>query len=446
MNRRLFWKLCFTFATGVVAMFYFINQLWLYAEDTMSHLDKHHQDEIKQWGETAEHYYKQDNMPQLKRWLHALQTQENTQAAIVYFNASHIAGDNLNQKDYTGFNFGRSIEWPVHLHLTRKPMMEIPFKDSANSLILILPDRMRPGNNWRSMQISLQILMPMLLLAALSILVYQHIMQPLKQLKKVTQAFSQGDFSARAQPLLNNRNDELSDLAKTFDQMAERISQQFTQQRQLIADLSHELRTPLTRLDIAVESLQQTPLNSENLKRVARESRHIRRLTENTLTLAWLENEQPKIPREPLNLVDLLDVLIEDARFEYPHHRIETQLPSNAILNKSNHRALGQAIENIVRNALRFTPQGKTVTISLSCDYHFYKIEVKDQGPGVPEALLDTIFQPFFRVDNSRPSHGDSFGLGLALAKRQIQSIGADIYAHNNADRGLSMTIRLPKS
>jgi len=228
--------------------------------------------------------------------------------------------------------------------------------------------------------------------------------------------------------------------------MAIRIGDQIVSQRQLIADLSHELRTPLTRLDIALELVKETTKSSANLERIDRESKLIRNLVEDTLTLAWLENEQPELQQESLELVDLLDVLVEGAEFEFPDRKITCQFPNSAMVENSSHRAAGQALENILRNALRYTPSGKTVQITVDVRVEDVKIDIVDQGPGVPETFLTTIFKPFFRLDKSRATDGNGFGLGLALARRQLEAIRAQVKASNAETGGLRMTINIPKS
>lgn len=167
---------------------------------------------------------------------------------------------------------------------------------------------------------------------------------------------------------------------------------------------------------------------------------------DDTLTLAWLENEQPQLQDESLELIDLIDVLVDDAQFEYPDRIIECKLPNSAIIKNSSHRAAGQAIENVLRNALRYTPANKKVSIILFDLPGIYQIDIIDQGPGVDDELLKAIFLPFFRVEKSRENNGSSFGLGLALAKRQLAVIRGSIHAFNSPSAGLVMSITLPKN
>ncbi|KKM23507.1 hypothetical protein LCGC14_1614510 [marine sediment metagenome] len=228
--------------------------------------------------------------------------------------------------------------------------------------------------------------------------------------------------------------------------MAARIGNQIVSQRQLIADLSHELRTPLTRLDIAVDSVRKKNDIERNIERLEKESGNIRRLVNDSLALAWLENEEPQLEREDLDLVDLLDVIIDDAKFEFPHSLMQIDLPDTAPIKRSNHLAIGQAVENILRNALRYSPTEGLVKVSLDETKQLYQLVISDSGPGVPDFFLEKIFQPFFRVDKSRKTNSNSFGLGLSLARRQLHAVGGDVIATNIKTGGLSMIITLPKN
>ncbi|GAB3377849.1 histidine kinase sensor domain-containing protein [Spongiibacter taiwanensis] len=445
MNRRLLWKLCLIIATGTVALFYAISILNSRAEDGMSFLADEDRHQLTQWGREAEQLYLKGDEAALKTWLDRLKAEEDTWAAMIQSAVVGVAGSELNDRFYEGYWFGRSVDWKIHLHFEYNPIMEVTFKhDRHLHFLIVLPERMRPGLYRGYASAALQVLLPMILLTLLSIVLYRHIMSPLRQLEQATRHFSEGRFNVRVREKLGNRSDEMSELANTFDQMAARIGELIISQRQLIADLSHELRTPLTRLDMAIERLQPDGDNADNIARISRESQHIRRLVVDTLTLAWLENERPTLKQESLDLVDLLDVLAEDARFEFPDRQLLMQLPDQAPIDNSNHRALGQALENIVRNALRYTPAGDTVTVALSASDTHYTISISDRGPGVPEQSLDTIFQPFYRVDASRHADTSGFGLGLALARRQVEAIGGSLVATNLTRGGLQMTVTLP--
>jgi len=445
MTNKLFLKLCLIIALSLVVVFYLLNLLTSNTEEGMSYLSLEDKQTLNSWGKQAEKLYLSDDKQALDSWLATKQKQEKTWMVVASFDINNIAGETLKSEYYQGYNLGRNVEWKIHLYFDQNPVMQIPFSDNRTSLLVYLPDSMRPGSYWQYTQLTLQIIVPAILLIFLSYLLYRYIMTPLLQLKVATREFSKGRFDISATKLMGKRNDEFSELAMTFDQMAARIGEQLTSQRQLIADLSHELRTPLTRLDIALEKENNLAFPSENIKRIDRESKQIRKLVEDTLTLAWLENEQPKLQQESLELVDLLDVLIEDAKFEFPNNIISSNFPNSILVDNSSHRAAGQALENVLRNAVRYTPVGQTVSVTLTEQNEEVEIKVVDQGPGVPEQYLNTIFKPFFRVESSRTTDSCSFGLGLALAQRQLAAIRGSITANNEKNGGLCMTIKLPK-
>lgn len=449
MKRGLLWKLCAIVGVGTVVLLYLLSFLSAYTQERLSYLSETHQHQLDAYAQKAQRLYIANDSDGLAQWLTHIQQTENTWAAVVKSDLHALAGGELNEYFYQYYGIGRGIQWKLHPWMDQ-PMMEIDFIDPNVHFLIALPDRMRPGifkylelTHW-----AMKIVLPLLLLMAIALLLYRHISAPLRQLKDATRAFSDGRFDVRVRQLMGNRSDEFTELAVTFDKMAERISELITSQRQLIADLSHELRTPLARLDIALEKLKcgESIDQEKAIHRVERESAEIRKLVEDTLTLAWLENERPTLREESLDLVDLIDVVVEDARFEFPDRVIATHLPNCAPLPKSNHRALGQALENIVRNGMRYTPPGSSLEISLSVETDHYRIDIGDQGPGVPEEHLERIFQPFYRVDKARSGDDSGFGLGLALAKRQVLAIGGEIRAGNQPPKGLMITISLPRN
>lgn len=273
MSRRLFWRLCLFFAAGIVALFYVINLLAIQAEQDMSLLAEEDRQQLKTWGLEAEQLYLSGDYEKLKQWLLKLEQQEQSQAAVLEHNIKLVAGDKLNRDRYTAYNFGRSVDWKIHLHFKDSPVMEVPFSQGQSSFLIQLPERMHPGTYWQTTRWLLHIVLPMALLALLAIRLYAYIMQPLSHLQKATKEFARGNYDVRASQSMLRPHDELSELAQTFDQMAAHIGKQLVNQRQLIADLSHELRTPLTRLDIALDAAQKKQNSKVNLNRVERESK-----------------------------------------------------------------------------------------------------------------------------------------------------------------------------
>lgn len=443
MKRRLFWKLFAILVAGTVALYGAIDWLANHTEQRMSLIAEQHQQEMKSWAAEAEEIYKAGEMQLLDQWIEDLEKREDTWVAIAGSDLTLLAGNYMDDY-YTGsLRLGRNVEYMIHLYYAYNPIMELPFVDGHTHFLIRLPQRMRPGGFLKPAQLLLQIALPFVVLALVCLMLYRHLVTPIQKLEKATRQFNEGNYDARVSQSLGARNDELASLARTFDTMAEHTGGLIVTQRQLIADLSHELRTPITRIEMALSSTSEKNCQ-ENIERIQREVAQMREMTEDALTLAWMDTEKPQIEGESLDLVDLLDSIIDDARYEYPDRRLVSALPQSAPLNSSSHRVLGQSIENIIRNALRYTPTDGTVCVELSIQTNKYALDISDQGPGVPDDALEKIFQPFYRVEKSRGTESGGFGLGLALAKRQIEAVSGQIKAENLPDGGLKMSLELP--
>lgn len=442
MNRRLFWKLCLVIALGSVVLFWIIARVAWQTEERMSFIDAEHQQTLRHYAQQAEAMYRSGDHAALKRWLDTLQEQEQTWAALVEAEVRPLAGSELSRRFTDSFGLGRDLSWKIHLYFQENPIMDIPFSDDSAHFLIQLPQRMRPGLYWHYARLLLQLVVPLILLVILCLVLYRHLMQPLSRLEQATRQFSDGRLDVRVRSLLGSRNDELASLAETFDAMAARTGQLIIDQRQRLADMSHELRTPLTRIEMAVSLAEQNGGSQGLLERIREDCAGMRRLVEDALTLSWLENERPELRDENLDLSELLDSILDDARFEYPDRQIDYRMPDSAPLHGSSSRALGQAIENVVRNALDHTPVGGCVEVRLHEEGGDWSLTVADQGPGVAEHWLERIFQPFFRGGSERAG----FGLGLALAQRQVNATGGSIRASNRSGGGLLMDIRLPRT
>ncbi len=446
MKYTLFWRMCTVIGVGTVLLFWAIDWLTNHTESSMSFIAQEHQQQLLDYGKEADEIWKNEGEEALSVWLKMLQEKEQTWVGVVNSDITPLAGSSLYKPFFDRFQYGRSVEWKIHLYFQQNPVMEIPFADASTHLLIELPQRMRPGSMLLYANALLQIALPLILLCILSLVLYRHVMAPLRKLENVTKSFSAGHYDVRTNASLLERNDELTRLAVTFDKMADRTSKLIYNQRQLLADLSHELRTPLTRIDMAVDFVEQQINPQQALARLRYEASTMRNLVEDTLTLAWLNTESPQLNADDFDLVELIQVICEDARFEYPDKNLVITLPEKAPLTQSSQIALGQAIENIIRNALRHTPEKSEVEVLLTTSELGYLLCVKDNGPGVPEHMLGDIFKPFFRVDKARASIGEridssqstGFGLGLALAHRQIEAVGGSIKAQNYTDTAQS--------
>lgn len=447
MNRRLLWVLLGIIAVGTVLLFWAISMLTQRAELGMSFIDERYQQQILAWGAQAERLHASGQHQALADWLEQLQQQEHTWATVLHMEMTSVAGSPLPDDYVERYRPARDPGWKIHLYFVENPTMSVPFADGQTHFMIKLPQRMRPGAFLPLTLILLQIALPVAVLSVVTLLLYYHLISPLKKLEHASRQFSQNPHPVPIRPQLGDREDEFTALAATFDRMTARIGKLIQQQRNLTANLSHELRTSLTRLEIAIDCLHHDLRPEEALQQLSRCAAAMRSLAEDTLTLAWLENEQPDLRTETVCLPELLDVVCEDARFEYPDRQLQLHTPAELTLHHSSHRALGQALENLIRNALRHTPAGRSVRVQVSHADPQCHIDVIDEGPGVSSEHLPHLFEPFYRVpssDENHPHQHQGFGLGLTLAQHQIEAVGGQLQASNHPDGGLQMRVTLP--
>jgi signal transduction histidine kinase len=274
----------------------------------------------------------------------------------------------------------------------------------------------------------------------------RHLAGPVGVLRSATQDIAAGNLAARVGGRVVRRRDEIGDLARDFDTMAERVEDVVESQRRLLRDVSHELRSPLARLAVAVELGRQrggaetAPL----FDRMERETSRLDDLIGRLLQLARLEGDPG--PSERVDLSTLLLSVAADARFEAAPAglQIVADVPNDLVVNGVEW-ALRSAVENTLRNAIRHSDEGKTVTLSATRGDGEVRIVVRDEGPGVPEDHLERIFAPFHRVDESRDPSTGGTGLGLAIAARAILAHGGTITASNRQPHGLEVEIALPR-
>ncbi len=268
---------------------------------------------------------------------------------------------------------------------------------------------------------------------------------PIRKLRSAFEAVANGHLDVRLVPVMGKRRDELADLGRDFDSMAQRLQQLMDGQRRVLHDVSHELRSPLARLQAAIGLARQQPERTEDsMTRIERESVRMDALVSELLTLSRLEAGMAGKLDEAADLNELVSNVVEDARFEAEASgcRIEFEGSCQAIV-RGNAELLHRAVENVVRNAVKHSPSGGLVAIKMQKDDNqTIGITVSDEGSGVQEADMLSIFEPFFRSDQTKTS--DGHGLGLAISRHVIAAHQGSILANNRAGGGLCITITLP--
>lgn len=440
MNKRLFWRLFVILSLGVVTFFSLLHSAAILSNEKMSYIHKAHQQQILAWGDVAKEFIEQGQLKELDDWLTELSVKENTWVSVVQSKVQVVAGDALTERFWSGHRIGRDVSWKIHLEFPDNPIMEVKLLPTDKRFLIILPDRMRPGSYQSFAFWIYRAVIPFLALFVLTLYLYRQIMTPLKHLYKATSAFSQGDYQARVKV---QRDDEFGQVAKTFNTMAERTASLIEHNSNLIADMSHEMRTPIARIEMALDCAENNIDTEQMLNKINANAKQMRQLCEDTLTLAWIENEQPDLRSEAVDLVTLMEVLVEDALFEFNNIKINFTAPTTVQIYQSNQRALACALENIIRNGLRYTPPGKSLDITLTQQQDQVCIAIVDSGPGLDEQHCEKIFLPFFKANNQQTAR-KGFGVGLALAKRHIEAVNGFISVFNHQLGGLAFNIFLP--
>ena len=276
--------------------------------------------------------------------------------------------------------------------------------------------------------------------------------KPIVRLRAATRQLTAGDLTARSGAPASKRRDEIAGLMRDFDAMAERLELLVKAQSRLLNDISHELRSPLARLNVALGLARQRAgvESADMLDRIELEASRLNELIARILTLARLEDGEQRVPQIQVPLDELVASVAEDAEFEAQerHCHVKTVIPEGDWGVRGNDSLLHSAVENVVRNAIRYTQEGTSVEIELTSEKRDSGAEavlrVSDSGPGVPEDALGKLFEPFYRLDDARGRLTGGVGLGLAITERAVRFHGGKVSASNRANGGLVVEIRLP--
>jgi len=270
----------------------------------------------------------------------------------------------------------------------------------------------------------------------------KYLASPVQRLSNATRQLAIGNLNVRVGK--TQRRDEIADLSVDFDRMADKIQQLLSSQKQLLQDISHELRSPLARLQVALALIRRDNSDKQtDYDRIAKNLNRLEELIGEVLTLSRLDTVTYAL--EPINLTELVANIVEDCQLEATAKQCTIITLSNPQLTiEGRPELLRRAIENVLRNAIKFTTPNTEITIELTKNVKQLTFKVNDQGPGIPESSKDSMFEAFVRIDPARQHKPGGYGLGLAIAKKAIELHGGAISAVNRIEGGLSVIINLP--
>lgn len=322
----------------------------------------------------------------------------------------------------------------------------VNFPDGRKYVLMFQWERQAPPSLfWGSTTAYVRLIGILLTGIVLCYLLALYLTSPIRKLRLAANKLADGDLTTRVVPQLGRRRDELGDLARDFNDMAERIENLITSQKRLNSDISHELRSPLARMNVALEIAKQksSPDTQPILNRIESESHRLNEMIGRLLTLAKLESGADEVERVRVDLTELVRDVAADAEFE-AHGKgryVElSRIEPCSVMGSEN--LLRSAIENVLRNAVRYTAEGTAVDVSLQAKNGGAILKISDHGGGVPQDELENLFRPFYRVGEDRTRKTGGIGLGLAIAERAVKAHKGSITARNY-NGGLQIEIGL---
>jgi signal transduction histidine kinase len=267
------------------------------------------------------------------------------------------------------------------------------------------------------------------------------VVSPIRRIATTIALFGQGDLTARVE---TKRKDEIGQLGRSFNQMACRLERLIVSERRLLGDISHELRSPLARLKFAVKLARTSQDNAAALDRIERDVDRITSLVADIVEITFIEGEAAVQDTGIVHAGEIIEEVVRDCSLEAQFRDCSIDVRgklTGEILG--SRELLRRAIENVVRNGIRYSPKQSTVWLTVEENEREAIVAVRDSGPGVPEDALLRIFDPFFRVEEARNANGGGSGMGLSIAKRAVQLHHGSIVAEN-AHPGLRVQITIP--
>jgi len=391
----------------------------------------------------------------LENWLRKLP--ENTQVEVFVIDGKgrdlldrRIPWSITNAMQRFGGQRAWSRESPADSSRLRpaRPLTQLIGPDDRIYTFFVMPKRGR-GGDWLNEHTRIYFLVLALLVSGgISYLLARAISRPISRFREAAIAIADGNFDTRVTESVGARKDEIGHLARDFDRMADELQRAWHQKTELSRNVSHELRSPLARLRVALELARREAGDLPEFARIDKETERLDELIGQILDYAKMEAGTGE-KLTSVNLTDLLEQVVDDVKYECRSAGIEGVTVELSVEDSPSidgfATALSSAIENVLRNAIHYSPANRSVEVTLSQSETHARITISDHGSGVDESELEDLFEPFFRSSSVLNDRGKSgTGLGLAIAWRAVKKNRGSIIARNIAGGGLRVLIELP--
>jgi len=266
---------------------------------------------------------------------------------------------------------------------------------------------------------------------------------PLREMVAASEAMARGDFSQR---ITATSHDEIGTLARSFNQMADELAETDRQRRDLVANVSHELRTPITALQAVLENIVDgvAEPDPETFETMLAQVGRLGRLVQQLLDLSRLESGTLALDRRHFEIEPMLDLALRESRLHAGAVSLEIEIEPRPFSLEADGERLHQVVANLVENAVRHSPRDGRVVVRAIAMADGARLEVIDDGPGIPEADASRVFERFYRADSARSSRDGGAGLGLAIARWIVELHGGDIGAERHEPHGCRMVVHIP--
>jgi two-component system sensor histidine kinase CpxA len=263
----------------------------------------------------------------------------------------------------------------------------------------------------------------------------------LGKMTRATEAIAEGRFDLQAP---EKRTDELGRLGFAINRMAARLKGFITGQRRFLGDVAHELCSPLARMEVALGILEERSdeRGAPYVRDVQEELARLRKLAHELLSFSKASLGENRIKLEPLSVLGIVEAAVRQERSDTA--QINVEVPADLRL-QTHAELLGRAVANLLRNAIRYAGRAGPITVSAWEEGAETVVAVADEGPGVPPQELERLFDPFYRLDESRTADTGGAGLGLAIVKTCAEACRGTVRAFNRRPRGLEVQLRFPR-